>query len=98
MTGVQLTGAGLVISCSQDATLRIWSRDTGAVIRVVHNKLHITVTRGSSETRGSSVVTRVPVQCMSVSPQRIVICDRSSSIFVLDLARWRHHRDLCIVM
>ena len=26
---------------------------------------------------------------MSVSPQRIVICDRSSSIFVLDLARWR---------
>ena len=35
-------------------------------------------------------MTRVPVQCMSVSPQRIVICDRSSSIFVLDLARWRH--------
>ena len=27
---------------------------------------------------------------MSVSPQRIVICDRSSSIFVLDLARWSH--------
>ena len=51
MTGVQLTGAGLVISCSQDATLRIWSQDTGAVIRVVHNKLHITVTRGSSVTR-----------------------------------------------
>ena len=41
-------------------------------------------------TRDSSVMTRVPVQCMSVSPQRIVICDRSSSIFVLDLARWRH--------
>ena len=45
VTGVELTGAGLVISCSQDATLRIWSLDTGAVIRVVHNKLHITVTR-----------------------------------------------------
>ena len=55
MTGVELTGAGLVISCSQDATLRIWSLDTGAVIRVVHNKLHITVTRGSSVTRDNSV-------------------------------------------
>ena len=98
MTGVELTGAGLVISCSQDATLRIWSLDTGALIRVVHNKLHITVTAVSVVTRDSNVMTRVPVQCMSVSPQRIVICDRSSSIFVLDLARWSHHRDLSIVM
>ena len=63
MTGVQLTGAGLVISCSQDATLRIWSRDTGAVIRVVHNKLHITVTRDNSVTRGCSVTRDKWQQC-----------------------------------
>ena len=34
----------LVISCSQDATIRIWSLDTGEAIRVIHIKLHIQVT------------------------------------------------------
>ena len=66
---MELTGAGLVISCSQDATLRIWSLDTGALIRVVHNKLHITVTavsvvtRDSNVTRDSSVTPDTWQQC-----------------------------------
>ena len=31
----------LVVSCSQDATVRLWRGDSPACIRVIHNKLHV---------------------------------------------------------
>ena len=46
---MELTGAGLVISCSQDATIRIWSLTTGQAVRVIHIKLHIQVDREGRE-------------------------------------------------
>ena len=39
----------LVISCSQDATIRIWSLTTGQAVRVIHIKLHIQVDREGRE-------------------------------------------------
>ena len=33
----------IVISCSQDATIRIWNIHKKEITRVIHNKLHIQV-------------------------------------------------------
>ena len=44
----------LVISCSQDATIRLWSLVTGRALRVIHNKLHIQVRTSDTVTQSHS--------------------------------------------
>ena len=80
VTDVVLTRA-VVLSCSQDATVRLWRVESPEPVRVIHNNLHIQVRR--EQTLSTVYLTFLLPQNISVTERLLVVKDRSNSILLL---------------